>query len=160
MRDAVLCFLIEGGSSNQRILLGWKKRGFGQGRYVGIGGKIEVSESLKHAAVREIQEEVSISVQHDDLIYAGHLLFVFPYKPSWDHDVHVFVTKIWQGDAYESDEIQPVWFSLDDLPYASMWDDAHYWLPHILAGEVIEAHFTFQADNEIVATAQIKALPT
>ena len=140
------------------ILLGKKKRGFGHGKYVGMGGKIEAGETLEQATVREIKEEINVLVKEDHLVNVGRLLFVFPYEPSWDHDVHVFVTQKWQGDPHESDEIKPAWFALDDLPYAAMWDDAHYWLPHILAGEVIEAHFTFQANNEFVAATRIDSI--
>ncbi|MEN8171438.1 MAG: 8-oxo-dGTP diphosphatase [Chloroflexota bacterium] len=155
MKDATLCLLVKDSPGDQMILLGKKKRGFGLGKYVGMGGKIEAGETLEGATVREIKEEINVLVKEEHLIYAAHLLFVFPFKPSWDHDVHVYLTKHWQGDPQESDEILPVWYPLDDLPYASMWDDARYWLPHILAGDVIEAHFTFQSNNQIVAEARI-----
>jgi len=158
MRDAILCFLLKNCSQDQMILLGKKKRGFGQGKYVGMGGKIEAGETLKQATVREIKEEINVLVDEDHLIFVGRLLFVFPYKPSWDHDVHVYVTEKWRGDPHESDEILPAWFAMDDLPFASMWDDARYWLPLILAGEVIEAHFTFQHNNELVAAARIETI--
>ncbi len=158
MKDAILCFLIDNSSPDLRVLLGWKKRGFGRGKYVGMGGKIEDGETLKQATTREIKEEINVFVDEDDLSYAGRLLFKFPHKPSWDHDVHVFVTEKWIGDPHESDEIQPGWFSSTNIPYGRMWDDAQYWLPQILSGQVIEAHFTFQADNGIVATAQVNKI--
>ena len=158
MRDAILCFLIETGSPASRILLGKKKRGFGRGNFVGVGGKIEVGETLKQATTREIKEEINVIVEEQHLCYSGRLIFEFPNKSSWDHDVHVFVAEKWIGDPHESDEIQPAWFSSNKIPYANMWDDAQYWLPHILGGQVIEAHFTFQANNEIVAAAQIQRI--
>lgn len=158
MRDAILCFLIENSSPVQRVLLGWKKRGFGQGKYVGVGGKIEVGETLKQATGREVKEEINVFVEQKHLIYAGQLFFLFPNKPGWDHEVHVFVTEKWQGDPCESEEIRPDWFFANNLPYTYMWNDAQYWLPHILVGHVIEAHITFQANNELVDTAQIDTI--
>lgn len=34
------------------ILLGWKKRGFGQGKWNGFGGKVEPGETIIQGAVR------------------------------------------------------------------------------------------------------------
>lgn len=39
-----------------RVLLGMKKRGFGQGRYNGFGGKVEKGETIIEAAIRETIE--------------------------------------------------------------------------------------------------------
>ena len=35
-----------------RVLLGYKKRGFGQGRWNGFGGKVESDETVKEGAIR------------------------------------------------------------------------------------------------------------
>jgi 8-oxo-dGTP diphosphatase len=36
-----------------------------------------------------------------------------------------------------------------------MWDDARYWLPRVLAGERLSATFSYAADCETVATADL-----
>ncbi|HEU5121620.1 MAG TPA: NUDIX domain-containing protein, partial [Candidatus Saccharimonadales bacterium] len=46
---------------DNRILLAMKKRGFGAGRYNGIGGKIEAGESVEAALIRECQEEIEVT---------------------------------------------------------------------------------------------------
>lgn len=38
--------------NQQRVLLGMKKRGFGQGLWNGFGGKVEEGETIKEAAKR------------------------------------------------------------------------------------------------------------
>jgi hypothetical protein len=38
-----------------RVLLGMKKRGFGQGKWNGFGGKVEPNEEVTTAAVRELR---------------------------------------------------------------------------------------------------------
>lgn len=35
-----------------KILLGYKKRGFGQGRWNGFGGKVEQGETVEEGAIR------------------------------------------------------------------------------------------------------------
>jgi len=43
-----------------KVLLGMKKRGFGEGRWNGFGGKPNAGESVEEAAIRETQEECGI----------------------------------------------------------------------------------------------------
>jgi len=43
-----------------RLLLGMKKRGFGAGKWNGFGGKIEVGETPRAAAIREMKEEACV----------------------------------------------------------------------------------------------------
>jgi hypothetical protein len=38
--------------SRRRLLLGLKKRGFGQGKWNGFGGKVEPGETITQAALR------------------------------------------------------------------------------------------------------------
>jgi len=63
MKEATLCFLI----NENKILLGMKKRGFGQGKYNGFGGKPQSNETILEAAVREMQEESNIKVSANHL---------------------------------------------------------------------------------------------
>jgi 8-oxo-dGTP diphosphatase len=144
-----LCFIFRG-APPQEVLLGYKKRGFGQGKYGGFGGKIKHGETLSQAALRELHEESGLSAELADLVSLGSLTFIFPYKHIWDQEVHVFVANQWQGTPMESEEMRPEWFAIDRIPLGQMWDDTHYWLPHILAGERIHAVFTLNQDNETV----------
>ena len=42
------------------VLLGEKKRGFGEGFYNGFGGKVEEGETVEEATLRELEEEAGI----------------------------------------------------------------------------------------------------
>jgi 8-oxo-dGTP pyrophosphatase MutT (NUDIX family) len=53
-----LSFLQEDG----RVLLAMKKRGFGEGRWNGYGGKVKEGETIEQAARREILEESGLQV--------------------------------------------------------------------------------------------------
>ena len=64
MRPTTLVFPIDG---HNRILLGCKKRGFGQGKYNGFGGKIEPGETFRQCAVRELYEESGLVANPQDL---------------------------------------------------------------------------------------------
>jgi 8-oxo-dGTP diphosphatase len=149
MPVATLCFLIRG-NPPQEILLGFKRVGFGAGKFTGIGGKVELGESVTAAAVRELHEEIHILAREADLQPVARLSFRFPAAPSWSQQVHVFGVSYWDGHPTQSEEITPIWFTIEKVPYNQMWQDAIHWLPHILAGNPITATFVFQADNETI----------
>ena len=129
-----------------QVLLGRKKKGLGLGNIVGLGGKLEPGESALEAAVREVEEESGLIVTPDALTPMGVLTYLFPHKPAWSQRSTVFVADRWSGSPRESDELNPEWFSIADLPVEEMWDDARHWLPGVLAGVPIEATFTFGED--------------
>jgi 8-oxo-dGTP pyrophosphatase MutT (NUDIX family) len=154
--QATLCFLVRGDPVHE-VLLGFKKVGFGAGKYGGFGGKVEPGEAVVEAAARELAEESGLHVVEENLQYRGRLTFVFPFRPAWGQVVHVFVASDWQGVLEESVEMAPRWFGPDEIPYDRMWHDSRFWLPRILNGERFRARFTFGADNETVAGMEIEA---
>lgn len=143
MRDTTLCFLVRG----DEVLLGMKKRGFGQGKWNGIGGKPDDGEGVKEAAVRELAEEICVNAKVEDLESCGYLDFYFPTKKDWNQRVHLFCLNSWDGEPKETEEMAPSWHSKDALPYEAMWVDDPHWLPRVLSGEKIEAEFHFAADD-------------
>lgn len=135
----------------EEILLGYKKAGFGAGKYTGFGGKVRCGETVLVTAMREFTEETGIVLNILCLKKVAILDFHFPYKQEWDQTVHVLTTSDLKIEATESAEMIPRWFSIADIPYKQMWDDARYWLPRILEGDMFRANFKFQPDNSIVA---------
>jgi len=133
-------------------LLGFKKSGFGAGRWVGLGGHIEDGEEPAEAAAREVAEESGLNVPTSALTHVARLHFIFPSRPSWDQTADVFMTADFTGEAAESDEVIPRWFASDALPFDGMWDDARYWMPLVLAGRHVTADITFAEDCATVAT--------
>jgi len=75
LRQATLLFLVRSGE----ILLAMKKRGFGEGRWNGVGGKVADGETVEDAAVHEIEEE--IGVKPITLHQVATLDFYFPHNP-------------------------------------------------------------------------------
>jgi 8-oxo-dGTP diphosphatase len=141
-----LCLVRRAGPSGPEILLGYKKSGFGAGRWVGLGGHVEPGEKPAQAAAREVAEESSLVVSADTLEHRAAIEFRFPARPSWDMTVDVYITSCFEGEATESDEIAPRWFPEDALPFDGMWDDNRYWLRRVLAGQHIAVTITFAED--------------
>ena len=155
MRHTTNCLLIRN-MPHTEVLLGQKKRGFGQGYFVGVGGGIETGETAAQGAARELWEEIGISGRREDLDHVARIAYYFPAKPEWNHFVEVFLLSSWRGEPQDRDELAPVWFPVEQIPYDAMWDDARHWLPPILNGRRIFCTFTFKPDNAAVAEMLIK----
>lgn len=139
-----LVFFIEG----DNILLAMKKRGFGEGRWNGVGGKIEPGETVAEAMIREAEEEVSVSPLEFKPV--GHLEFKFPDGMT-DMAVDVFLCTAWDGEPLETEEMAPRWFKIQDIPYDEMWEDDRFWLPQVLEGKLVRGEFVFDADEKMLS---------
>lgn len=140
-----LVFLIK----NDKILLAMKKRGFGEGRYNGVGGKVESGETIEQAIIRETKEEIGVNLikfeKMADIIFDEF----FKGKPEVVH-VNVFVATKWVGKPIESDEMNPKWFKTNDLPYNQMWPDDSFWVPKVIAGKKVIAKFKLDESDKII----------
>jgi mutator protein MutT len=131
------------------ILLAMKKRGFGEGRWNGVGGKVEAGESIEQAMIREAQEEIGVTPTVYEKMADIRFDEFFKGEPTLMH-VHVYVATEWTGEPTESEEMAPKWFAADEIPYKNMWSDDPFWLPHVLYGEKISADFTLNEADVII----------
>ncbi|MDB5179981.1 MAG: nudt1 [Candidatus Saccharibacteria bacterium] len=126
-----------------------KKRGFGEGRWNGVGGKVEEGELIEQAMIRETQEEIGVAPITYEKMADIRFDEYFKGEPTLMH-VHVFVATEWTGEPTESEEMAPKWFAIQDIPYSDMWSDDPFWLPHVLYGEKVSADFKLDAADVIV----------
>jgi 8-oxo-dGTP pyrophosphatase MutT (NUDIX family) len=152
MKLSTLCFLLKDG----QILLAMKKRGFGEGKWNGVGGKVQPDESVSHAAVRETEEEIGVMAAERDMEFMGELHFRSSTNEKLNWDVHVFFLRAWQGEPQESEEMRPQWYPIDQLPFDRMWPDDRHWLPRLLAGEKIVGDFEFDPTGNDFLNISIK----
>lgn len=143
-KKATLVFLIK----NDEVLLAMKKRGFGEGRWNGSGGKVHDGETIEEAAKREVKEEIGVSI--NNLNKVATLNFYFSEEPEWDQQVIVYLAKDWKGEPVESEEMKPKWFKIDKIPYDQMWSDDSYWIPQVLSGKKVKADFLFDNNQQMI----------
>jgi mutator protein MutT len=150
MKQLTLLFL----QRDEQVLLAMKKRGFGAGRWNGVGGKLDQGETVEQALVRECQEEIEVTptkyermaeiVFHEQHEGTKHTL-----------QVHVFAATEWESEPNETEEMAPKWFGLDEIPYDEMWADDPYWLPQVLAGKKLVCEFELD-ENDQIARKSVK----
>lgn len=148
---AVIVFVRE----DAHVLLIRKKRGLGQGKINGPGGRLEDGERYIDAAVRETQEEVGITPA--ELTRTADLSFIF--TDGYSLYVEVFLAESYSGELTETDEADPFWCAIDDIPYPQMWEDDGLWLPHVLNGAYVSGRFVFEGDAMRSQTVSVLPLP-
>ena len=127
---------------NDEILLAMKKRGHGDGKWNGAGGKIEPGETIERAMIRETKEEIGVTPI--DYNQVAEISFVQYDKEELEAvRMSVFIATKWTGEPTESEEMAPKWFKIDEIPYDHMFADDKYWLPRVLDGQTLKARFKF-----------------
>lgn len=133
------------------ILLALKKRGFGEGKYNGVGGKIEKDETPEEAMIRETKEEILVTPTKYEKV--GIIEFDEFYKGKEEHVLfHLYMAYDWLGEPTESEEMKPYWFNINNIPYDKMFPDDKHWLPLIIEGKKIKAYFQFDENWNILSS--------
>jgi 8-oxo-dGTP diphosphatase / 2-hydroxy-dATP diphosphatase len=139
-----LCLTLNG----DKILLGMKKRGWGEGRWNGFGGKLEGEETLIEGAKREMLEESGLIVE--ELEEVGSIEFDFLDNNKF-LDVHFFNILKYKGELVESEEMKPEWFNVEDIPFNKMWPDDQLWMPLFLEKKKFSGRILFRNVYEIIS---------
>ena len=139
------------------VLLAMKKRRFGEGKWNGVGGKLDAGETTIEAAKRECQEEINvapITIKHmADL----HFFQQPETHPTMNTDCSVYICTEWKGEPSETEEMSPQWFDIDSIPYDDMWPDDKFWLPQVLGGQKVDGTFVFD-QNEVFISHEVRVV--
>jgi ADP-ribose pyrophosphatase YjhB (NUDIX family) len=144
MKQTTLCYPIKEG----KVLLAMKKRGFGIGKWNGPGGKCVEGETIEETCRRETKEEIGVDLE--GLEYRGLIEFIVEEKPEWNQICSIFIASGIIGEPQESEEMQPAWFAIEEMPYPDMWADDPIWLPGVIAGGRVSLRIYFDADGAVL----------
>lgn len=114
--DKILLFLIEYGPNDRK----WN----------GLGGWVEVGETLEEGLAREIKEEISLDIDTSKLTK----IHTLKDKLGKGHDLVVFTL---EADGLTPNVVDNTikayrWFDKDKLPLDKMWPNNNMWLPQVL----------------------------
>lgn len=130
-----------------QVLLGMKKRGFGEGKWNGFGGKVNEGEDIMEAAKREMLEETGINI--GDIEHFGVLDFEWKDNPEI-LEVNIFKARDFEGEPSESEEMRPQWFHIDEIPFMEMWPDDRYWFSLFLKDRKFKGRFLFDEKDNVL----------
>ncbi|HEY0789482.1 MAG TPA: 8-oxo-dGTP diphosphatase [Chthoniobacterales bacterium] len=136
---ATLCFVLQG----SRVLLIRKKRGLGAGKINGVGGKLEAGETPLAAIHREAREELGITLVRPE----PRGLLHFQFEDGYGLLCTAYVAFGFEGQPVSTAEADPLWFTIETLPFSEMWEDDRLWLPQMLQGRRFRGYFFFAGDK-------------
>ena len=135
---------------DDKMLLGEKKRGFAKGTYNGIGGKQDSGETIEQAMIRECQEEIGATPTEYSKV--GRMNFNLWYKGEHvNMEMFIYSCSDYVEEVQETEEIKPVWFDIQNIPFDKMLADDLLWLPLVLKGQKIIGKVNFDPNMKMLS---------
>ena len=116
---------IERGDSYLLLHRNKKEKDPNEGKWIGIGGKIEEGENYVHAFKREIKEETGLDVL--SYSYLGKIAFLNDSYP--DEMMFLFKVTSFSGEQIECDEGELAWVKKNEMASLDMWEGDKAFLP-------------------------------
>lgn len=117
-----------------------------QGKWNGLGGKLEPGESPEACAVREVREESGLDIR--SLRYGGLLVFAGFKGEDWY--VWVYTSEAFDGELIDSDEGRLQWIPDAELRALPLWPSDLLFLDWLEAGKVFSARFAYSPQDEML----------
>lgn len=129
MKNASLCY-IERGGKYLMLLRNKKPDDPNEGKWIGVGGKLEPGESPADCARREIREETGLTAL--DLISFGRVYFK---SDVWEEEImHLFLVTDFEGEVTDCDEGELHWIDKNEVFDLPLWDGDRIFLKYLLDG--------------------------
>ena len=141
MKLATLCYIIDKKKDSTLMLHRIKKENdYHQGKWNGLGGKLDKGESPEECAIREIKEESGLTVKNPSL--KGFITF-----PDFDgvDDWYVFVYSFneFEGELIDSPEGKLEWIPNDKLTSLNLWEGDKIFLEWVFRDKIFSAKFNY-----------------
>ena len=114
-----------------------------EGKWNGLGGKIEAGETPEECVIREVYEESGLSIRNPRL--CG--LLMFPAFKGNDWYVFVFTAQEFTGELIESPEGRLEWIPNDRVLNLNLWESDPVFMPWIRVGKFFSAKFEYEGDK-------------
>ena len=143
MRVATLCYIRDG----DKILLlhrTKKKNDPHEGKWIGLGGKIEPGESPEECVIREVYEESGLKIE--DPVFKGVCTFVGIYDKE-NFYVFVFVVDKFSGKLIESNEGDLAWIPRSEFANMNMYEGDRIFMKSLDREGLFLGKFVYDGDK-------------
>ncbi len=142
MKLATLCYV----KHNQHTLMIHrvkKANDIHQGKWNGLGGKLEPGESPEQCVIREVREESGLEIYQPRY----HGLLVFADFKGEDWYVWVFTADRFSGELIDSNEGRLQWIPDAEIPRLNLWPSDLIFLPWLESDKIFSARFQYQSEQ-------------
>jgi 8-oxo-dGTP diphosphatase len=141
MKLATLCYVKQ---NNHTLMLHRVKHAndIHEGKWNGLGGKLEPGESPEQCVIREVQEESGLLIQRPR--YHGLLIFSDFKDDDWY--VWVFSATEFSGALIDSTEGNLKWIPDAELTSLPLWPSDHIFLPWLAQDKIFSARFQYHGE--------------
>ncbi len=141
MKLATLCYVIDKKHKKTLMLHRVKKENdFHEGKWNGLGGKLEEGETPEECVVREVKEESGLTIYRPEM--RGFITFpLFDGKDDWY--VFVFTADNFTGTLIDSSEGDLEWIPSDKLTELNLWDGDSVFLNWLNGDKFFSAKFNY-----------------
>ncbi len=144
MKLATLCYVLH----EDKVLMLFrnkKENDIHEGKWNGLGGKFEESETPEDCVKREILEESGLKIERPKL--QGFLTFP-KFSKGEDWYVFVFTASQFEGELIDSPEGELKWIKREELLSLELWDGDREFLPYLFKPGVFSGRFEY-VDGEL-----------
>lgn len=121
--DKTVLAYIQKGDCYLMLFRNKKENDINQGKYVGVGGHIEIGETPEQALIREIKEETGLTAKK----YALRATLYF-YNDDYSEEMYLYTVNEYVGEIIECDEGRLEFLKISELSNYNMWEGDKYFL--------------------------------
>lgn len=129
MKETVLCY-IEKNGKYLMLFRNKKENDINSGKYIGVGGHIELGETKEEALIREVKEETNLDVINYE--YFGKVFFK---DDDFEENMYLFTVTEFKGKLKECDEGELHWINKENILDVPHWEGDKYFLEKIKNNE-------------------------
>ncbi|MDT8718389.1 8-oxo-dGTP diphosphatase [Clostridium sp. 19966] len=141
MKLATSCYITK---NNKTLMLHRikKENDIHEGKWVGLGGKMEAGETPEECIIREVKEECGLTIKNPSL--KG--IITFPgFKNDEDWYVFLFTTSEFEGNIFDtSDEGELEWINNDEIFSLNLWEGDKLFMDWMLKYKFFSAKFIYK----------------
>lgn len=142
MKLATLCY-VKNRQENTTLMLHRikKENDVHEGKWNGLGGKFERSETPEECVIREIKEESGLTIVDPKL--KGFITFPL-FDGVYDWYVFIFVAENFSGELIDSDEGNLAWIPNEKLTELNLWDGDQIFMEWLAENKFFSAKFFYE----------------
>ena len=142
MKLATLCYVIDKLQNKTLMIHRVKKENdYHEGKWNGLGGKLELGESPEDCVIREIKEEAGLIIKNPRM----HGFITFPnFDKVDDWYVFIFTAEDFKGNLIDSPEGNLKWIPNDELTSLNLWDGDKIFLQWLFQDRFFSAKFLYE----------------